>query len=440
MYRRQAGRGIASGTTVAPVKPRRLLVVTYYYPPQPGSGANRWAAMVKYLRRLGHEVMVVTAAPPGHPSGETDGVLRTGSLNSNPGLRRLLLRPDRSSASPSPDATSTAILPTPLWKVIVPDPWLVTWNPYALRAAGALLRREPVDCVITSSPAESTHLLPLGLARRRPAWVADFRDGWCFEPLRERFPLGIQRALDRRLERRVATSADVLVGATVPIVDDLRIRFGADALHVPNGFDPEAGLDGALPPEYDPGRPTLVHTGPLLGPRGRDPRPLLAALGRLLGEHPALQLLVAGRSEFDEAALLADADLGDAVRHLGYLPRAQALALQRAARALVLLTSDATCEATGKLYEYLASGRPIIALAERNEAARIVEETRTGIAVSPHDVGAIAGAVERAISGELEREYQPLGLEPYRYPAPAERMAEAVERAIAVRRGRCRES
>ncbi len=415
------------------MKPARLLAVTYYYPPQPGSGANRWAAMVKYLRRLGHEVTVVTAAPAGHAHGETDGVLRTASLNSSPALRRLLLRSDRSSAAPSTDATASAVMPTALWKVIVPDPWLVSWNPYALRAIRRQLAERPFDCLITSSPAESTHMLALALGRRRPAWVADFRDGWCFQPLREPFPLGVQRSADHRIERRVATSADVLTAATAPIADDLRERFGARALHVPNGFDPEADTDGSLPPEYDPSRPTLVHTGPLLGPRGRDPRPLLTALGRLRDQHPDLQLLVAGRSEFDEIGLLAEVGLGDAVRHLGYLPRAQALALQRAARALVLLTSDATCEATGKLYEYLASGRPIVALAAGNEAARIVSETGSGVAVSPHDDEAITDVLRRAISGELESDYSPRGLEPYRYPAPAARMAEAVEQALARR-------
>jgi glycosyltransferase involved in cell wall biosynthesis len=426
-------------TTVAPVKPRRLLVVTYYYPPQPGSGANRWAAMAKYLRRLGHDVTVLTAAPPGHRAGSADGVVRTPSLNSNPAIRRLLLRSDRSSAAPSADATPSGVLPAPLWKVIVPDPWLLTWNPYALRALRRELGQGTFDCVITSSPAESTHLLALGLARSGPAWVADFRDGWSFEPLRKPFPLGPQRALDQRLERRVATSADVLVAATAPIADDLRDRFGDEARHVPNGFDPEAEADDRLPPEYDPSRLTLVHTGPLLGPRGRDPRPLLVALRRLLGEQPELvgrvQLLIAGRSEFDEESFLAEAGLGDTVRHLGYLPRGQALGLQRAARALLLLTSDASCEATGKLYEYLASGRPIIALAKGNEAARIVNETGTGVTAAPHDVDSIMGAIRRAVSGELEREYRPHGLEPYRYPAPAERMAEAIERAITLKRG-----
>ena len=151
---------------------RRLLVATYYYPPQPGSGSNRWAAMVKYLRRLGHEVTVITAAAPGHPAGASDGVVRTASLNANPLLRRLLLR--REGTAPQPSASPQAdvqggVMPPLLWKGIVPDPWLLTWDPAAWAAIRRALSKGAFDCLITSSPAESTHLLGLALGRRVPA-------------------------------------------------------------------------------------------------------------------------------------------------------------------------------------------------------------------------------------------------------------------------------
>jgi glycosyltransferase involved in cell wall biosynthesis len=430
------------------VSRRRLLVVTYYYPPQPGSGSNRWAAMVKYLRRLGHEVTVITAAPPGHAPGEDreEGVVRTGNLNSNPLLRRLLLRAERTSAEPPTGATANGgtgtkqapggVMPPLLWKGIVPDPWLATWVPFAWRAVVRELRRAPIDCLITSSPSESTHLLGLMLGRRRPAWIADFRDGWGFEPLRPPFPTPMQRALDRRLEAKVARSADVLVGVTTPIVEDFEMRLGVTGELVTNGFDPELAVDCNALPAVEDGRFTLVHTGALSGPRGRDPRPLLAALRRLLDGEPGLadrlRLVVAGRSEEDERSLIDAAGLGGVVHHLGYVPRAQALALQRNADALLLITSHDRCEATGKLYEYMAASRPILALAQGNEAARIVAETNTGVLVQPDDADAIAGALRAAIDGELERSYAPRGIDRYAYPALAARMAEVIEAATSM--------
>ncbi len=110
--------------------------------------------------------------------------------------------------------------------------------------------------------------------------------------------------------------------------------------------------------------------------------------------------------------------------------RAEALALQRSADALVLLTSRNSSEATGKLFEYLFSGRPIVALAENNEAARIIRETNTGVTVPPDDVDAIAAALRQAASGELARAYSPRNLEWYEYPKTAEQMAELIEEAI----------
>ena len=110
--------------------------------------------------------------------------------------------------------------------------------------------------------------------------------------------------------------------------------------------------------------------------------------------------------------------------------------MQRAAGTLVLITSRNRGEATGKLYEYIAAGRPIIALAEGNEAARIIAETNTGVLVSPDDSEAIAAALRAAVGGELERAYAPRGRERYTYPAVAERMASVVETAIERRASR----
>jgi glycosyltransferase involved in cell wall biosynthesis len=427
------------------VSARRLLVVTYYYPPQPGSGSNRWAAMVKYLRRLGHDVTVLTAAPPGHPAGESEGVIRTGSLNSSPLLRRVLLRrgdEEQQVQGQGTQGVPGGVMATWQWKLVVPDPWLVSWGGYAWRAVRRELRRRPVDCLITSSPSESTHTLGLTVPRASTAWVADFRDGWGFEPLRPPFPTALQRGLDRRLEARVVRAADAVVGVTAPIAEDFATRLGVPAELVTNGFDPElAGEHRAGGPDGDSDGFTLVHTGALSGPRGRDPRPLLRALRLLAERDPSLRgrlrLVVAGRSEEDERALVESEGVGDLVHHVGYMPRPEALKLQRGADALLLITSRDRCEATGKLYEYMASGRPVLALAEGNEAARIVAETNIGRLVAPDDVEGIAGALADTLDGALQREYAPRSVERYAFPTLAEQMAAVIEKAIE-RRGRAR--
>jgi glycosyltransferase involved in cell wall biosynthesis len=279
-------------------------------------------------------------------------------------------------------------------------------------------------------------MIGLLLGRRRPAWIADFRDGWTFEPLGDPFPTGPQRRLDAWLERRVVGVADIVTCAYAGIADDLRTRLGAQAHHVPNAWDPDAAPTSPEPaPASHANVVTLVHTGTISGTRGRDPRPLLEALRRVSAEERRrpLRLLIAGHLTTEERRLLDQHALGATVEHLGLIDRGQAIALQRSADALVLVTDRRGSAATAKLFEYLAAGRPIIALAENNEAAAIVRDTNTGMLVPPGDVDAIADALRLAASGELAKRYEPRNLERYTYPGPALLMEELVEEAIAHR-------
>ena len=189
--------------------------------------------------------------------------------------------------------------------LLVPDAHLVGWNPAAAWAARRLVRQRRIDCVITSSPPHSTHLIPLALGRRRPAWIADFRDGWRFEPLRGRpWPLPGQSALDGFLERKVAAKADLAIGVTRPIADDLAARLGARSACVTNGWDPDLDPSvaaAALPP-LDREAVNVVHAGKLYveGSNRRDPSALGPALRLLLERRPEaaqrLRILVAGRA------------------------------------------------------------------------------------------------------------------------------------------------
>jgi glycosyltransferase involved in cell wall biosynthesis len=318
-----------------------------------------------------------------------------------------------------------------LTRFLVPDAFLLSWAPMALRAAWAALRERPADCVITSSPNESTHLVGLALRRRfGHAWIADLRDGWTFERFLPDFPTRAQRSLNAALERAVVRRADAVTAATRPIADDLRRRHGVPVEHVPNAWDPDLEPPPPEPPRN--GHVRLVHTGMLSGAWGRDPGALFAALRRLLDEEPELQerlrVVVAGTlSESDERSIAREG-LDGVVSSVGYVPRSEALQLQRGADALLLVTSRHAGEATGKVFEYLAAGRPIVALAAGNEAARIVEETGTGVAVDPADPEAVLGALRSAVRGELR--YEPHGLEDYRQPAPALRIAEIAGRAV----------
>jgi len=429
---------------------RRLLVIAYYYPPDPSVGAHRWAAMARYLRAFGHEVTVLTTRAFGVLPDDDRWIVRAGDLAANERLRRLLRRSplQAQQAAANHAREPEPVTPALFTRVVVPDTYALTWAPFAQRLARRLIRERAIDCVITSGPPHSLHLCAQRLSRdpAGPAWLADYRDGWRFEPLLGAWPTPLQEWLDARLERRAARSADAIAAATLPIAEDFTARLGVPATHVPNAWDPADDVRvnelGEPADMLDSEMVNIVHTGKLSGPRGRDPRPLFEALARLAARRPQarerLRLVLAGRLDSEDERLLRDQPAGEMVRYVGHLSRMQAAALQRRADALLLLTSIGhASQATGKLYEYLAAKRPILALASDNEAARIVAETGTGVCVPPDDVEAIERVIEDALDGSLTADYAPHGLERYVYPGPAEAVAELIERAIARRDG-CR--
>jgi glycosyltransferase involved in cell wall biosynthesis len=412
---------------------RRLLVFSYYYPPNPSIGGARWAAMRRWLERAGHEVIVITSKANGVPSQADPGVLRTFDLAAVQGVRGLL---GRSSLAPSGIPPTVQKLP-PWWftDVLVPDEFLWTWGLSALARARRLLRERRIDCVITSGPPHSTHLLPLMMGRLRPPWIVDLRDGWRFEPHRPPWPTRAQTHLDAAIERWAMRSSGVAIGATPPIAEDAAARLGVLAAHVPNGWDPELSPQFVGVAPVDHRFVNVVYTGKLSGTRGRDPKPFFAALRRLSVQRPAiaarLRLVVAGPLDTRDERLLREANLGDAVVYAGSLGRNAALELQRSADALLLLTVPGqVSEATGKLFEYLMAGRPIIVLARDTEAARIVQETGTGVAIAPEDGDGIVSALEHVVDGTLAAGYAPRGLDRYIYPGPAEEVAQLVERVL----------
>jgi glycosyltransferase involved in cell wall biosynthesis len=414
-----------------------LLLVAYFYPPCRDTGAHRPTAMAKWLRRLGHRVTVLTTSAYGAGDGDAEeGVVRTPDLQR---LRARLHGHDRVDALFDSDTYSGR--PHIISRVIVPEPLVAAWAPFARSRALRLNRRERFDCVITSSPPESAHAVGRALRRRGVPWVVDLRDAWTFEPLRPSFPTALQRRLDERLERRWLRSADAVACVSGPVAHDLRQRLGIEPQLVPNGWDPdliapdEGGVDAAG--ILDPDRVSLVYTG-RFGSYGRDPAPLIRALGEL-GRTDAetasrLELVVAGPLTAAEAELMRTDVSPARIVVPGSLTRERALALQRAADALLLLASPRRTQLLNfKLFEYLATGRPILALAAGTEAGRVVQEMG-GSVVPADDVAAIVAALRRVVAGEL-RPPDATAREAYSYPAVAERMARVVEGAVAVRRG-----
>jgi glycosyltransferase involved in cell wall biosynthesis len=391
-----------------------LLFIAYHYPPIRSSGTERALHFARRLPEFGYTPVVLTTAAFGGAD--------------EPQVRRAweplaLYRQWRNPAARAGTAPSSLRTDPGRLRGLVgflrrwaafPD-LQITWVPFALRRADAVVEREAPAALYSTYPPASAHLLGLLLKRRTGLpWVADFRDAWTSDPLEPDLPAWRQ-ALERRLEQAVVEGADAVIAATELSAAALRQHYPRAASRVrviTNGFDPEEFSGArALPPAGGPLR--LAHTGSFSysHPR-RSPRALFAAIESLLAEDKAwagrLRLVLAGSLSPAERQAAATLEAAGVVECLGAVERRRALELQQQAHLLLLLDHARPWPASnvpGKFYEYLAAGRPVLALCGPGMVAELVRRLGAGWCAPPDDAEAIrralAGAWERFARGEL---------------------------------------
>jgi glycosyltransferase involved in cell wall biosynthesis len=363
----------------------KLLLVTTYFPPAGGAGVQRPLKTAAHLAELGFDVHVLAPDDP-------KWVHRDPSLRPPPAVSVHRTRNPGPPARLPPEARGGSAAERLRWRalvalrrVLVPDasvPWSVTTIPAALR----IVRRERIDLVLTTSPPISVNLIGLAVKRATGVpWLADVRDSFT-SPDRRRHVRG-----ERRLARLVARRADGVVCATRGIAAELRSLAPRGPVEViENGCDFE-DFDGL---EYRPGeRFRLTHTGSFVS--RRDARPFFEALARTNGD---LVVRFVGGMRPADRGLVESLGLGDRLEVLPFQPHDRTLALQRDSDALLLLLAEAGDAGrkilSAKIFEYLAAGRPILAVVPPDgEAADLVRETGSGTVVAPDDVEAMAAAL-----------------------------------------------
>jgi hypothetical protein len=410
-----------------------VVLVAYLFEPNQAIAVRRPSAMKRSLEALGIRVTVIASRISGQlDDDESRRIRRTNDL-------RLHFETDYKQLIGYSDGAVTARRPQRWWsRAVPPDVTAVSWTPFAAAELIRVLRSDPADVVITTSPPEAAHLLGFLAKAYGALWQADFRDGWLFEAAQPRTQF---RKLDRMLERLVVRGASLVTGVSEPIVADLRRRFGVDAHHITNGFDPE--LQRAATDEtstLDKSRFSLVHTGTLnldagdvLHGRGRAVRGFLTALRRCVDSSPALrtrlELVVAGTTTAEETQVLREPPLDELVRVVGSLPHARSLGLQHAADGLLLVVGEWNA-ATGKVFEYLAARKPILAVADpHSAAAELLDGAGGHVIATPTDDEALF----RSVSAYLDRyclaesPYEPnpeFCLDNYAFPRVAQRLVD----------------
>jgi glycosyltransferase involved in cell wall biosynthesis len=365
----------------------KVLLVTMYFPPAGGGGVQRPLKMATHLPALGIETHVL--APDDPKWLHRDEELRPPTQAFVHRARYLGPKarlPSEELHGLEGGEKLVAQAKLAYRRALLPDA-SVTWAPTAIPAAVRLVKREGIDVVVTTSPPYSMNLIGASVKRLTGIpWVADLRDAVLGNADR-RFEKTSVQVKEKTLEsvvKLIARSADGVVAVSEPIADEVR-RFDpvGEVRVIPNGsdFDDFAGL------EYRPGeRFRITHTGSFFGKR--NPRSFLSALAKSGLEDVVARFV--GDFRAADREWVETLDLGDRLELLPYVSHRRALELQRDSEANLLLLPEAAGRGrvvpSGKIFEYLAAERPILAAVPPDgAAAELIRETGAGIVVAPDD-------------------------------------------------------
>lgn len=375
---------------------KKVLIITYYFPPAGGAGVQRWLKFVKYLPQYGCEPLVLTvdgnyASYPQKdaslaadiPSGLK--VVRTRTREILSTYKKLSPQkqiPYGGFANEQDPGLFQKIARFIRGNFFLPDP-RKAWNRFALPAAVSLIENENIGTVITTGPPHSTHLVGLKLKKLYPSlkWIADLRDPWTDIYYNEvLYQSRLAKRMNLAMERKVLNSADVLV----TVSEGVKRNFCSHAsvehkFHViPNGYDAPDFADVPVDAGRENPRMVISYIG-TLSPL-YDSSTFTKAL-KLLPAETASKILIRIIGSVNADAAASFSGTSAQVEYLPYQPHGQAIRYMVSSDLLLLLlpvkNSDGVL--TGKFFEYLASRRPILLIQpEESEAGKMILRLEAG--------------------------------------------------------------
>lgn len=367
---------------------KRLLIISYYWPPTGGSGVQRWVKFSKYLPEHGWQPVIYTPENPERLA--YDESLLADIPECAEVIRRRIVEPyglyrklfGRSGGEVNPLNSSGKSLKSKLSRVLrgnlfIPDP-RVSWVRCSVRFLKKYLREHPVDAVVTTGPPQSMHLIGRGLKRSLGLpWIADFRDPWTRMFYYKH--LCLSKFADRkhhRLEQGALDEADLVLAVSPPVRDDFQAQTRTPVHLITNGYD-EDDFPVREPGSRKDGKFRIVHTG-LFAADG-NPLKLWDALARRCREDEdfaqRLEIRLAGKTDAPVLEAIRERGLGAQLVDLGYLPHSRVVQEQQDADLLILpLRHEPEYDKVlpGKIFEYIASGRPVLGIGQEDGAAAAI--------------------------------------------------------------------
>jgi len=375
-----------------------VLFVSYKFPPVATAGSLRIGGLVKYLPQFGWYPVVITT-PVFTGSRPPVEIIEVDNHDVFVGLKKLLIREDDPQFYTGPKSTWSSVTPPTLRNkllylardVLTYPTFQRHWYPGATRACTTILqgREDEIKAVVSSSSPVASHFVAKAVKRRfRIGWIADLRDLWTQNHF---YSYGRMRQLmEKRLERKVLTNADALVTVSDPLAEKLKTVYRDAPIHVVrNGFDPDELGNGQHKLAH---KFTISYTGHIYHGK-QDPTPLLIGIRQLVDSGLISSCDIEVRffgPRLNWLQELIDAyQLEEIVKQYGHVAREQVLERQRESHLLLLLTWNDPNEVgvyTGKVFEYLAARRPILALGRTGSVVDgLLCETKAGIVVDSDD-------------------------------------------------------
>ena len=375
--------------------PKKLLIITYYWPPAGGPGVQRWLKFVKYLPDFNVQPIVYIPENPTYPI--IDRGLESEVSEKAVILKHKIFEPYGLASFFGKNKTkkiSSGIIPnqkkqsflekTLLWvrgNIFIPDARFL-WVKPSVKYLKKYLQENNIDTVVTSGPPHSLHLIGLQLKQELGVtWLADFRDPWT--------TIGYHKALKlssyaekkhKALEHKVLNTADTIIVTSKTTKAEFEAITFQPITVITNGYDVEQVTKQPLDEKF-----TVAHIGSFLSER--NPRILWKALKELTKENQDFaadfQLKLLGAVSQEVLDTIAEFKLQDFMLNLGYVSHQEAVEHQRKSQVLLLIeidSEDTKSIIPGKVFEYMVSERPIVAIGPKgSDFAEIITSTNTGV-------------------------------------------------------------
>ncbi len=387
---------------------KKVLIVSYYFPPSGGPGVQRVLKFAKYLPQFGYQPVVLTVENGDFPAvdesllkeiPENVKVVRTRIFEPYGVYRKLTGKKPGAAVDveniPSGGKKKSAGMMERFSELVrstffIPDA-RIGWFPSAVSKGMEIIGKEKIDIIYSSSPPYTTSVIARSLNKRsgRP-WVMGLRDPWTgFISTPNRWFL--PAAYDRHLERSSVERADAVEIAWEGIGKDIVGKYGgidsSKIVYIPNGFDSE---DYPEVPAGGNRKFTVTYTGSMYG--RRNPRTLLDSVKSLLADGKIspekFKLVFAGRFGTEVREMFGEPELSGCIEVKGYLKHQDSIKLLLQSDLLVLIVDESELSGEivpGKVFEYIGSGKPVIAFAPEGAAARVIRSTGAGQVAGPGD-------------------------------------------------------